>query len=428
VTASILTGNQGSGKTYEAVEKFILPAVGRRRRVVSNIDGLRIQAIREKAAELYDIPFVETGEIVRVTDDHISAPNFWPRGKGSGEFDDEGNERYIYHDPNRGAVTSAAAWGPMETHCTSFVQPGDLVVIDEGWRNMAADGKISDDLFQYWRMHRHYTKDTASDIVVLTQDIMDIHKKLKGSTRYSYLCKKLDALGPKGEKRYNVWVWEGCNQRKAPMNSEIMNTYRPEIYELYDSYGGGSGGVEQRSDGRTNIFKSGWFIRSMIAMPVIAVVSLGVLYYAIRGLSDDGLGPVTPASASTVSKPVALASPSAVPGGLASGAAPALPSGPGHPIRASAPPVPLLPPKPKESKTWRIAGIRTTPSGRYVMLVNLAGQLRDEFPDAFTWRDGWPVQGVVDGEAVGPRYASQQPSSGGGVAAFGQPPPPPPPR
>jgi zona occludens toxin len=108
---SVYTGLQGSGKSYEVVSEVIVPAIAQGRRVVTNVDGISDELIREYAAQKYKVDFEKLGSVVHVTNGDVFETKFFP-----------------YYDSKK------------ESHTDTVVQPGDLVCIDEAWRFWPATG------------------------------------------------------------------------------------------------------------------------------------------------------------------------------------------------------------------------------------------------------------------------------------------------
>ena len=415
MTCSIYTGLQGSGKSFECVRGVILPAVAAGRRVVSNIDGLNEEAILKMASEMTGKAPQELGSVRYCTDDETTAPGFFPHGK------DRGDGTYVY----RNVVDGKVEW--LET-TNSIVQPGDLVCMDEGWRFCSKDAKVSDEHFQFFRMHRHYVDKSgvSCDLVIMTQHITDLHRKLVAATRYSFLCKKFDAIG--ATKRYRVTMWEGCNHRLQPLNTEIRK-YDPRIFPLYSSYGGGAQGKEIRTDSRTNVLKS-WKLKALGVL-FIAFIAIGA--YGIKAF----MGLSSPESLGIKDKK-ASASPG-VPNRAEGGTLPGQGGGaPGAPVpgQQTFPPqqsananmrrivAPPRPPAPPRSSTWRIAGMVSTPEGKAVLIVSREGATRRIDPSSFTFKDERPERGEVEGEVVTAFWQSGSSWSSMGQGAQQQPPVP----
>lgn len=344
---SVYTGVMGSGKTYEVVRYVIAPALAAGRRVVTNIAGFDYDAAYEFCVERLGGKPGQIGEILVVDDDAVQSPSFFP----------------------------------VEDVPTSTVRPGDLVVIDECWRFWGADAPISDASLEFFRKHRHLTdpvSGVACDLVVITQAIPDLHRKLKNVIELSFRAKKAKSLGL--NSIYVVEMWEGVNQRRKSVSAQTRK-YDQAVFPLYKSYSGATGaaGREMAVDSRQNILKSWRFV-------VVIPLALGFLAFAIWNTYSffsprRGPVPVTddaghePASAGLPGKGDRVATAAIVP------------------VRA-------LAASPSPSREWRLSGFVSFDDRRVVLLINNAGRVRYVSPSMFKFSDGRPVTGVVDGELV----------------------------
>lgn len=155
---------------------------------------------------------------------------------------------------------------------TGVVMPGDLVVVDEVWRFWGSGCKLRPDHLEFFRMHRHYVDPAgvSSDLVVITQDVTDLDRKLKNVIETTYRMEKLKSLG--APKRYVVFVFQ-----QAKVHRKAFQTFRrkfdPAVFALYSSYDG-KGGDEKSVDARQNIF-SGGFMRYVIPFAFTLVIGGG---------------------------------------------------------------------------------------------------------------------------------------------------------
>ncbi|MFG0540456.1 zonular occludens toxin family protein [Pseudomonas sp. YQ_5] len=329
------TGLMGSGKSFECVVSVIVPAVAKGRRVVTNVDGIDSDAIRAYIHEKQGVALEKLGEVVHCTNDDVFKPEFLPHG----------------------------------TAVDTFVQPGDLVCIDEAWRFWGTDQKICTEHKIFFREHRHYAHPVSGvtcDLVLMVQDIGDLNRILKTVVELSFRTTKIKSLGL--HKIYRVEMWEGWKQT-AKARVDVMNKkYDPEIFPLYSSYSGGTGN-EVQVDDRQNILKNPkvWFFLFMIVFGGIGSV-WGVLHFFNRG--------ATPAPAAQ--QPF-------------NGALPAQ----GKAATPSAPPAPSQ----AFSADWRIAGEIVVDGARQVVLVNADGVIRYEHPSNFH-NSGRVMTGELDGHRV----------------------------
>lgn len=340
------TGLMGSGKSFECVVSVIIPAVAKGRRVVTNVDGIDSDSIRAYIHEKQGIALDKLGEVVHCKNEDVFKADFLPHGE------------------------------PVDTFC----QPGDLICIDEAWRFWGSDSKISMEHRIFFREHRHYAHGESGvtcDLVLMVQDISDLHRILKTVVELSFRTTKIKSLGL--NKIYRVEMWEGWKQTAKARVDVINKKYDPQIFPLYSSYSGGHG-KEVQVDDRQNILKNPkvWFFLFMIVFGGVGSV-WGVLHFFNRGAP---------------SAPVAVQSVNAVPAGQ-------LP--PGSPSASPAAPQVL-------SSAWRIAGEIVVDGQRQVVLVNGEGVIRYEHPSNFQ-NSGRVMTGQLDGQRVSTFSGSKPPAT-----------------
>jgi zona occludens toxin len=239
------TGLMGSGKTYEVVLSVLLPAIKSGRDVVTNIRGLNYELICAHLAKPVD--GCEFGKIRVVNNQQVQGGDFFP----------------VYNDTDQ----------KFEYSEKTVVQPGDLVAIDEAWRPWGTDSKCVKVHMSFFREHRQCvnSKGQSCDLVVISQDIGDIHSLLKNVIEMTMRFTKLKTLGM--SKRYRIDIYEGAKLYKTKLTSWSTCTYDKRIFPLYKSYASESGtGVEKVIDDRQNLFKSGTFFIPLI----LAVVFIGL--------------------------------------------------------------------------------------------------------------------------------------------------------
>lgn len=347
------TGLMGSGKSFECVRSVIIPAIEKGRRVVTNVDGIDSDAIRAFIHEKSGIKMDKLGNVIHCSNDDVFKEQFLPYGE------------------------------PVET----FVQSGDLVCIDEAWRFWGTDSKIHTNHRIFFREHRHYVHPETKiscDIVLMVQDIGDLHRILKAVVELSFRTTKMKSLGL--SKVYRVEMWEGYKQTvKARVSVEIKK-YDPAIFPLYSSYSGGKG-KEVTVDDRQNIFKSPRLWAMIVGVVACGAVSIyGVINFFNYKGEPKGKG--KPSVAATGGTPATGASGNAT-----------------NSITTTLS---------EFSEHWRAVGTVTIPQGQFVMLVSDAGELRYEHPSSFRFQ-GHALVGVVDGRKVtafsGVRGVTAGPSS-----------------
>lgn len=358
MAVSIYTGVPGSGKTHALVADVIVPALAKGRRVVTNVAGIKPDETVNFALGFSDSGVV--GELVTFDGFATVEPGFFP-------------------DPDH-LDTSA-----------SFCRAGDLFVMDEVRLYWPARGKFAPEVMRFMRFHRHWVDErgVSTDIVLATQMLGDIHLDVRGLTERTFKFKKLTTQGL--PERY-VWSsWEGSAQRKGEAILNGSGKYRSEIFELYSSFQGGADGVELRTDRRASMW-SGSKAKIYIGLTVAGLVlSVALGVWSWKSLGAKGVAKSTAVETAFAARPAAQ---------------------------------PLPPPifkQPPISQAWRIAGMLDLPGRRLVILADRSGVVRYEDAIGFSFLDGRPQAGVVEGERVIASSAavSQAKPSGDGGAMFG---------
>ncbi len=257
VTAYV--GEPGSGKTYEVVTEVVLPALKEGRRVVSNIRGLHYDEMKAYLMVEGGVPEASIGELVIV------------------DVEDPGKPNFFYTESNTDAV----------------VRPGDLVVLDECWRWFGKGMVINKAMFEFFRMHRQYVnaKGVSCDVVLISQSIQDIDRKVLVVIEKHFRMEKYKAFGTKS--RYSVEMFNGYKVSGNQRVRLLVRKYNARFFPFYSSYAG-KGGDEREVDKRFNIWKSPFFL---IGMPCAVVVAGLGIWGTLRFLTK-GAAPKTAVSAS----------------------------------------------------------------------------------------------------------------------------------
>ena len=229
-------GVPGSGKSYEVVTEVILVALKTGRRVVSNIAGLHYEEMRAYLLADVGLAADQIGTLVVVGNDDIASANFF------------------YTDGAVGTV----------------VQPGDLVVIDECWRWFGVGQKISPAAFSFLREHRHFidAKGVSCDVVLITQSMQDLDRKVRVVVEKHFRMEKLKRLGL--SKQYTVDVFNGFRTSNNAAMRRFIRKYNPKFYPFYSSYEG-KGGDEREVDKRINVLRNPLFIAAMCIAPLMLI-------------------------------------------------------------------------------------------------------------------------------------------------------------
>lgn len=248
-------GINGSGKSYEVCSVVIFNALKQGRRVVSNIAGLDY-AVYKRLLNDEGIPDECIGSIVSITHDQPLDPLFW-----------------LTDDDRRQGVVA-------------FIQPGDLLVLDEIWRFWGGFGlrdeqgkKKPERVTNFFRMHRQFThKDSgiSCDIILISQLIDDFHRSVKGLVDQTYSMTKLVDVGRPNQ--YRIDIFSKARIVKTPLR-QMFGTYDPKFFDLYKSHSqkeaGGADARELVTDTRGNIFKGGLF-RVFLPASLVLLLVCGV--------------------------------------------------------------------------------------------------------------------------------------------------------
>lgn len=230
-------GVPGSGKTYEVVSSVILPAFLNGRRIVTNIEGISqdnfldyVDEQNKSKKEKDRIDYSSLGTIIKVNDEDVLKPNFFPYKASLEE---------------------------------TIAKNGDLICLDEIWRIFDDNKKILEEHKSFIAEHRHFVNErgNTSDLVVINQSISNIPKFIKDRLENTYKMTKLLAIGMRN--RYRIDVYSGSRLYKTNLIQSIQAKYNPKVFKLYKSYDNDNA-KEQSIDNRNNIFKSTWFLLKML--------------------------------------------------------------------------------------------------------------------------------------------------------------------
>uniref|UniRef100_A0AAU8B3U8 ZOT protein n=1 Tax=Dulem virus 53 TaxID=3145764 RepID=A0AAU8B3U8_9VIRU len=246
---SAYVGIPGSGKSYEVVLSVILENYQKGRRIVTNIEGISDEKIRDYCLNKKGIKEQELGLLIKVTDEDCQRDDFFPY-KGS-----QGN---------------------------TICKAGDLICIDEVWRIFPTN-EIKANHRSFIAEHRHFTDEETGvccDLVVINQSVTGIPRFIKDRIETTFLMSRLVALGL--GKRYRVNVYTGVKVNKQGLVAQYQNKFNDDIFRLYKSFDGVNG-KQSVVDDRQNYFKSGMF-RLMV---IFAVSALGLSYYMIKDIFTE---------------------------------------------------------------------------------------------------------------------------------------------
>jgi len=338
-------GLPGSGKSYEAMAKHILPAVERGRRVYAHIDGINDPSCLSAISECLGLP-VSTVQ-----------------------------DRLIY--------LSADQVKQIWDH----VEPNSLVVIDELQNYFPVTReKPRPELSEWVSKHRH----DGIDILALGQSLKDVHNIWKRRIDRKVIFQKLDALG--AVNRYRWVAMKAVGEMKFEKTVEGIESYQARYFGTYKSHHSDEISTAHYADKRAVIWNS-----PVMRFVLVFIVLGGVLipWYLYRQFHSDTTSLISVPAAD----PVQATSRSITPAASAPALAAPAPAAP-------APAAPASPPSDSRSKGFEYADYLSTAyrirlssvlqgSGKTYVVVEFrddALRIQDRL-DQFTLQHlGWSVQ------------------------------------
>jgi zona occludens toxin len=252
-------GDPRSGKSYEVVTEVIKGAIAQGRRVVTNIRGVNDDLIRQYLVETEQADPEKLGHVVQFDKEQLKEPGFF-----CGE------------------------------NTAGFVEPGDLVVIDECWNIWPNGVQLSEEHKEFFRMHGHFAHPETGvtcDLVMITQvPREDISRGILGIVDVAFYIYKLKDLGL--DNRYTVEIYSKFPKyRDKPLRS-LTRSYDPAKFAWYKSHTH-ENAKELAIDDRRNIFK-GFFFRWVMPLSLVAVAfSVWYVYDFLTNMGSKGK-PVEP--------------------------------------------------------------------------------------------------------------------------------------
>lgn len=328
MSITVIVGRPGDGKSYSAVHLSILPALKQGRSVFTNIE-LNIPLLRLE---------------LNLRDEHYL--------------------KYI----------------PKETLQTSDLQniPGGcLIVLDEVWRYWKAEERSpSTDDEKFFAEHRHKVGRMpnldgmlSQDIVLISQNLLDIPRWIRGRVASTYKVEKLTAVG--FDRKFKVDIHRGCNPRfpKDGYISSSISEYSSDVWRYYSSHTAAqeTGGVDSATLEKGAVRNvSVW--RSSRMLAYYAVLGFAVLFLGWASTSSEGAifgNPdstkhVVSSDSSTPHPPPLAVVPSVVPSSA--------PTGPSITLQPTEPPPPPIQ-ETISDKFW-ISGYSSLPDKLFILLTD----------------------------------------------------------
>lgn len=270
-------GWPGAGKSYQVVSNVIIPQIAKGRSIVTNIDGIDLDAVYENIFCNNRGKIVCLGTVRKITNEEVESPLLFPR-----QFTDTEWKKYKTTKSWQSFLAFRKDCGlTTKDEFVSIVNPGEMVIIDEAVNWWGQECAIIPEHSKFFREHRHhvdpYTHESC-DLVLIAQEISDLKRSLRALVQYTFRAEKLDVVGL--DKRFKLHMYRGAKlgDRVPALRSEL-GQYKPEIYECYDSYGGGKG-KEKSIDSRHNILSDKKLKFKAIAM-LTAMVVLSIFAYSL---------------------------------------------------------------------------------------------------------------------------------------------------
>lgn len=242
---SMYVGPPGSGKSYEAVFAVLIPAYKAGRTIITNIKGVDPEYW---ADNIEPNKGCSLGSIRKVD---------------SGFFTDEGN--YPLMDKEGHAIEAGS------------ITAGALVVVDEAWEVFApgADSGVTKRMIGYFRTHRHLVDDkgVGSDIVLITQDVMSIHARIRTVTEFCIAVRNMRFIGLGSRYRSEVFTnWKMTASSRLGMT---VRKYDLKVFKFYKSFEAEGAAKVVLTDKSHKAFK--WY-----HMAFLLILIAGAVYAGIR--------------------------------------------------------------------------------------------------------------------------------------------------
>ncbi|PCJ23730.1 MAG: hypothetical protein COA94_08040 [Rickettsiales bacterium] len=209
---NIILGTTGDGKSYTAVDKWIIPTITKqKRKVITNIP-LHIDELKKSFP---DINFDELLEIRQGT---------------NGEAYDAFQTADDFQDEN---------W-------VNDKGQKPLIVVDEAHFCLGNDRPARElkPIEDFFALHRQM----GYDILLLTQTTQKFSRRTLGLVKHFYHCSKLSVVGQ--SNRYALRIRQDGSKKSSIIQEEIRK-YDPEIYKFYKSHAKSDGEVQEAVD--TNV-------------------------------------------------------------------------------------------------------------------------------------------------------------------------------
>lgn len=202
----------------------VVPALKERRPVVAYVEGIGDDDAREKIAELAGITLDECRELLTaLTRDQCE-------------------------------------------HIEDHSRPNALYVLDEA-QNFWPNGreKLNPALTKFITEHGH----EGQDIVLMGQDLRDVHAMWRRRTEMKFVFVKLSAIG--AENAYSVTVWRYVGKDKYEKTTTSVRKYDKAYFGTYKSHVADDRNKSNYKDARASVFSS-WLMKLAGPVCIVALV------------------------------------------------------------------------------------------------------------------------------------------------------------
>lgn len=226
-------GLPGSGKSYEAVVKHVIPAIAQGRAVYAYVNGLN----HDKIAQLAEVT------------------------------------------PERGRELLFQIEREQVPEIYRHVQDNALVIIDE-MQNFWPHGrtKLGPDITEFVTEHRH----RGLDIIGMGQDLRDVHALWRRRTSQKTVFNKLDAVGM--EHKYAYRVYKAVEPEKFQKVSNGTGTYEEKYFGTYKSHVSDDTNTLNYKDSRAVVFNTPLF---KFVIPGVGLAAIAAVWFIARIFSGD---------------------------------------------------------------------------------------------------------------------------------------------
>lgn len=242
---SLYIGPPGSGKTYEAVNAVMIPAYQQGRKIVTNIKGVDPTFWAEN---LEPEKGKSLGSITVVDEDFFTDELNYPLMSKQGEAVEAGS-----------------------------IPKGALVVIDEAYMvfpaGAASTSGVTKRMIEYIRTHRHLVDDDgiASDIVMISQDTMSLHARVRSVAEFCMAVRNMRYVGLGA--RYRVIAFNTTKMTASSQLGTSIRKYKKHVFTFYKSFQAEGAAKVVMTDKSHNVFK--WY------HALFMIVAIGLFVYGL---------------------------------------------------------------------------------------------------------------------------------------------------